>query len=80
MTTVMITVSKSQLKSQLLSYLRNVEKEKKPVVVTHMGKPVAKIVPFKADPDETLHSLRGSVISYKDPTQPVGEEDWEVFQ
>ena len=72
------SVSKSQLKSQLLAYLRDVEKEKKPLVITHEGKPVAKIVPYKEDAEAILLSLRDSVIEYKDPLEPVGEEDWEA--
>lgn len=70
-------ISKSHLKSQLLEKLRKVEKEKKPLVITHGGKPVLKISPYNEDPQQVLKSLRGSVISYIDPTQPVGEADWE---
>ena len=73
-------ISKSQLKAQLLEYLRIVEKDKKPLVVTHGGKPVVTIIPFKQDPNAVLKSLRGSVISYKDPFKPVGQEDWEALK
>lgn len=73
----MHTVSKSRLKSQLLDYLRQIEKDKKPLVVTHQGRPVAKISPYKENPDEILTSLRNSVTAYKNPTAPVGEKDWE---
>jgi prevent-host-death family protein len=75
----MYVVSKSQLKSQLLAYLRKVEKEKKPLVITHEGKPVLKVSPYKQDPQQVLQSLKGSVISYVNPTQPVGENDWEIL-
>jgi prevent-host-death family protein len=80
MTTVMQTVSKAKLKAELLEYLRQLERTKTPIVVTHLGKPVAKIVPYAEDPDEVLKSLRGSVVFYKDPTEPVGEDDWEVLK
>lgn len=80
MTIVMQTVSKSQLKSQLLEYLRKVEKNKIPLVVTHVGKPVIKISPYQEPPDAILKSLRKSVIHYKNPNDPVGEEDWEVLK
>ena len=73
-------ISKSQLKSQLLEYLRKVEKDKKPLIITHVGKPVAKIVPFKEDSATVLKSLRGTVLSYTDPLKPVGENDWEILQ
>lgn len=78
----MKSVSKSRFKAQALEYLRIVEKQKTPLVVTHRGQPVIKVIPYKeeSDPEVTLKSLRGSVLKYEDPTQPVGEEDWEVLK
>lgn len=76
----MQTVSKSQLKSQLLEYLRQVEQSKQPLIITHDGKPVAKINPYYEDPDQNLKSLRKSVVFYKDPTEPVGEKEWEAIK
>jgi prevent-host-death family protein len=64
-------LSKSQLKAKLLAYLRQVEHEHTPLIITHDGKPVLKITPYKEDPQHLLHSLRGSVVSYGDPTDPV---------
>ena len=61
--------------------MREVEKKKKPLVVTHEGKPVVKIIPYKEETeDQILAKLRGSVIFYKDPTEPVGEDGWEVLE
>jgi len=76
----MHVISKSQLKSQLLAYLRKVEDEKKPLIITHVGKPVLKISPYKEDPQHFLKSLLGSVKVYKNPTEPVGEKDWEAIK
>lgn len=76
----MQVVSKTQLKSQLLEYLRKVEKSKKPLIVTHGGEPVIKITAYKEDPEQILKSLRGSIISYDDPLEPVGEKDWEALK
>lgn len=70
-------ISKSQFKTQLLAYLREVEEKKQPLIITHAGKPVAKVVPYKED--SSLLSLRDTVLSYKDPTHPIGET-WEVMQ
>lgn len=77
---VMQVVSKAQFKSQVLEYMRNVERKKEPLVVTHAGKPVIKVSPYQEDPEKILKSLRKSVISFKDPTQPVGDMDWEVLR
>ncbi len=76
------TVSKSQFKAQALEYLREVEKGKHPLIITHAGKPVAKVIPYReeSDSEAILKSLRGTVLKYEDPTEPVGLEDWEVLK
>lgn len=75
-------VSKSQFKAQALEFLRQVEKQKQPLIITHEGKPVIKVIPYneKSRQEEILQSLRGSVLKYEDPTEPVGLEDWEVLK
>ena len=73
------TVSKSQFKPHALEYLRQVEKTRKPLVITDRGRPVLKLVPYTEDPDEALQELRGSVLKYEAPTEPVGMEDWETL-
>lgn len=80
MTIVMQTVSKAQFKSHLLEYLRKVEQDKKPLVVTHAGKPVVDVTPHVDDPKEMLKSLQGTVLRYVDPNEPIGLEDWEALQ
>ncbi|MDP2633121.1 MAG: type II toxin-antitoxin system prevent-host-death family antitoxin [Candidatus Curtissbacteria bacterium] len=74
------SVSKSQFKAQVLQYLREVEKKKQPLVITHEGKPVVKVTPYTEDPQTLLKSLRGSITKYEDPTEPVGVEDWEALK
>lgn len=80
MSVVMQIISKSQFKAQLLEFLRKVEKDKKPLVVTHDGRPVVKVTPYKEDEDSVLKALRGSLVSYKKPSEPVGLEDWEALK
>jgi prevent-host-death family protein len=66
-------VSKSHFKSQLLRYLRKVEKGKQPLIVTHNGKPVVKVTPYhnKEEPDAILNARRNSIVSYKGLDDPV---------
>lgn len=72
-------MSQTISKSQTLECLRQVEKSKMSIVITHYGKPVSKIVPHSSsDIDESL-LLRDSVISYKRPLSPVGDGDWGVM-
>lgn len=70
-------VSKSSFKERALEYLREVETTGNELIITDHGKPVLKLVRYNPDPKAALEALRGSVIRYDDPTEPVGEEDWE---
>lgn len=72
-------VSKSKFKPKALEYFRQVEETGRELVITDRGQPVLKIVPFALDPDQALRSLRGSVLRYDDPTEPVGVEEWEAL-
>lgn len=79
----MQTISKSQFKTHALELLRMVEEQKQPLIITHAGKPVAKVVPYQevSKAEETLKSLRGSVIYYKDPTEPaIDPKDWDALK
>lgn len=76
-------VSKAQFKAQALEYLRAVENKKQPLIITHAGKPVAKIIPYKeADQEKTIRqSLKGSVLYYNDPHEPaIDLEDWKMLK
>jgi prevent-host-death family protein len=73
-------VSKSSFKAKALEYFREVESTGKELVITDNGKPVIKIMPYNYDPAEALRALRGSVIRYTDPLEPVGLEDWESLR
>lgn len=82
MTIVMLqTVSKAQFKSKALEYLRQVEKNGQPLVITHSGRPAVQVIPYKQEKaEDILKELRGTVIKYEDPTEPVGLEDWEALK
>ena len=78
MTTVIIKmqISKSKLKSKLLSILREIESEDTEVIVTDRGRPVAKISKYQASPttEELFGDLRGQVRYFEDPTASTIEE------
>lgn len=74
------TISKSRFKPRALEYFRRVEKTGEEVVITDRGRPVAKIVPYAFDPAEVLASLRGTVLRYDEPTEPVAAGDWEALE
>ncbi|MBU0978645.1 MAG: type II toxin-antitoxin system prevent-host-death family antitoxin [Patescibacteria group bacterium] len=72
-----LILSKSKFKPQALEYLRMVEKTKKPIVITNFGQPSVKIIPYIPEVDKTLAELKGRVLSYQNPFEPVGLDDWE---
>ncbi|MBT9582924.1 type II toxin-antitoxin system prevent-host-death family antitoxin [bacterium] len=71
-------ISKSQFKARALEYFRMVQAGDT-VVVTDRGKPVARVLPFLESAAQTLEQLRGSVLRYSDPMEPVGQEEWDLL-
>ena len=81
MGTIMETeVSKSQFKAKALEILRRVEATGEPVLVTDHGKPTIEVRRHRSLERSPLDLLRGSVVDYLDPTEPVGEQDWEALK
>ncbi|MFT4677809.1 MAG: prevent-host-death family protein [Patiriisocius sp.] len=72
-------VSKSQFKPKALQYMRDVERTGEPIVITDRGKPTLELRPVSAQgvKQDPMTYLKGVVLDYVDPTQPVGEEDWD---
>lgn len=73
-----VAISKSALKPKLLDYLRRVERNKESIIVTDRGRPVAQILPFTESKQDQMGALKGSILHYVDPLEPVGLEDWEL--
>ena len=73
------SVSKSKMKAKALEYFREVERTGCGIVITDRGRPVLRLVPYRAEVDPPASMLRETVVRYDDPTLPVGEEDWELM-
>jgi prevent-host-death family protein len=74
-------ISKSQFKAKALEYFRQVETTGEPVIVTDHGKPSLEIRPYRPPVEgDPLQALRGTVLWYHDPFEPVGADDWEAAQ
>ncbi|HEY4646875.1 MAG TPA: type II toxin-antitoxin system prevent-host-death family antitoxin [Steroidobacteraceae bacterium] len=71
------TVSKSRFKAQALELFRQVERSGKPITITDRGKPVLLLVPWRDDPESAVRMLRETVVKYRAPTRPVGDDEWE---
>ena len=75
------TVSKSQFKAKALEYMRFVQQNQQPLVVTDMGNPVIQIIPYKKKSlAERKDFFKGTVLKYVRPMDPVGLEDWEALK
>ena len=72
----MATISKTRFTAHALELFRQVQRTGKPIVITDRGTPVLRLVPYRADPEAALRVLRGSIVTYQDPTEPVAEQDW----
>ncbi len=73
-------VSKSMFKAKALEYLRRVEESGESLVLTNHGKPSIEIRKFNEAKFDPLEILRGTVLRYDDPFEPVGLEDWEALK
>ncbi len=73
-------ISKSLFKPQALKYFREIEEQGQELIITDHAKPVIKIIPFRQEPHVILQELRNSVLDYRDPFEPVGQEDWEILK
>lgn len=72
-------VSKSEFKAKALELFRQVEASGESVVITDHGKPALEVRPYRSDVRHPLDVLRGTVVRYVDPTDPVDVE-WESAQ
>lgn len=71
-------VSKSEFKARALELFRHIESSGNSLIVTDHGKPVLEVRPYQAAARSSLQILRESVVRYDQPTQPVGEGDWDA--
>ena len=71
-----LMVPKSKFKPKAFAYLRRVEHGDQ-VCITDHGRPVADILPHRSEDDRELAELRGLVLKYDHPADPVAVE-WEA--
>jgi prevent-host-death family protein len=74
----METLSVSQFKTTCLSVLDRVNKQKKKVLITKRGKPIAEIIPVEYLREEV--PLKETVTFIGDILSPVAVEEWEALQ
>ena len=72
-------LSKSQFKAKALELFRQIEASGESIIVTDHGEPKLEIRRYRPPARDPLEILRGSVLRYDKPTEPVGEDDWEAL-
>jgi len=79
----METIAISKFKATCLSLLDRVQKTGEPLLITKRGKPVAQVLP-PPPPEQPQESrfgcMAGTFEILGDIVEPLGEEDWEVYQ
>lgn len=71
-------ISKSEFKDKVLEVLRSVEDSGQSVLITDSGIPTIEIRRYREQLRDAKKILRGSVLSYVNPTRPAGEQ-WEAL-
>lgn len=69
-----------KFKALCLKIMDDINQNHQEITITKHGRPVAKLVPITA-PATTpslFGCLKGSVLKYERPLDPVGEKDWKL--
>lgn len=70
-------ISKSEFKAKALEVLRAIENSGEARVITDHGKPTLEIRKLRRQELPPLVVLKGTVLKFEKPTEPVASEDWE---
>lgn len=73
-------VPKSLFKARALEYLRQVETTGESLIITNHGQPAVEVRPWRADTRGPLERLRGSVLRYDTPLEPVADQSWDALR
>ena len=71
-------ISKSRFKAKALELFRKVDAGGGPIVITDNGEPKLEVRRYQAPSRDPLEALRGSVLRYDRPTDPVDDEEWDA--
>lgn len=72
----MKTMAAGKFKAQCLSVIDDVHDLKEEVVITKHGKPMAKLIPFRNQPDEIVGFMQGKGRIVGDIVSPVDADEW----
>ena len=72
----METMSVSKFKAECLSVLEKIKKQKKRILITKRGEPIAEVIPVENE-KETI-PLKETVIFLGDVVSPVDQDEWDA--
>ena len=70
-------IAAGEFKARCLRVLDEVRRQRKQVVITKRGKPVAKLVPVNESPETFIGSMKGTMEIIGDIVAPI-DEKWEA--
>lgn len=70
-------ISKTDFKAHALEVLRDIERHGQPRIITDRGRPTLEIRRLRMKEKPVLEVLKGSVLKFEEPTDPVSQEDWD---
>lgn len=73
-------VAKSVFKPRAFEYLRMVQEQGEPLIITDHGRAAVRIEPVAPGGSCAGGSLEGSIRTYEAPEQPVDIESWEALR
>lgn len=72
-------ISKSKFKAHALEIFRRVEMTGESVIVTDHGHPALIVRKYLGSVVNVRDKLKGSVLRYDAPLEPVADDDWEAL-
>jgi prevent-host-death family protein len=70
-------IGAGEFKAKCLALLDEVQRQRKEVVITKRGKPVAKLVPVSQNPPSFIGSMKGTMEILGDIVSPI-DVKWEA--
>ena len=72
------SISKSEFKAKALEFFRLIETSGESIIVTDHGKPTLEVRPYQDSDRKPFDILRGSVMRYDNPTDPIATDEWDA--
>jgi prevent-host-death family protein len=69
-------VAATEFKANCLRLMDEVAQQRRPIIITNRGKPVAKLVPVEEEVIDLFGRMAGSIKICGDIISPIDEDEW----